>query len=126
MIKEVQIFQKNLQILNQENQTDPNKQITVIFRDEFGNLESGIDENGLYKEFMVELSTEIFNPKYGFFEITQGEKKLHLNPRSTFLVTENHDQVFESLGMILARCIKDNVFMNVRFTKLFLRYHFIL
>ena len=105
-----------------EHNSNPNKKITVIFRDEFGNLESGIDENGLYKEFMVELSTEIFNPKFGFFETTEGEKKLHLNPRSTFLVTENHDQVFESLGMILGRCIRDHVFMNVRFTRLFLRY----
>ena len=32
---------------------NPVKKIMIVFIDEFGNKEAGIDENGLYKEFMV-------------------------------------------------------------------------
>ena len=94
----------------------------IVFVDEFGNRESGIDENGLYKEFMVELTSEIFNPKYGFFATVKGDTHLHLNPRSMFMVTDNHDAIFESLGVILGKAIMDQVFLNIRFNRLFLRY----
>ena len=93
----------------------------IVFIDEFGNKEAGIDENGLYKEFMVELTTEIFNPKYGFFATVSGDNHLHLNSRSQFMVAENHDEVFENLGVILGKALMDQVFLNVRFNRLFLR-----
>ena len=100
---------------------NPVKKIMIVFIDEFGNKEAGIDENGLYKEFMVELTTEIFNPKYGFFTTVKGDNHLHLNSRSMFMVAENHDQIFESLGIILGKAILDQVFLNIRFNRLFLR-----
>jgi hypothetical protein len=100
---------------------NPTKRMMIIFIDEFGNKEAGIDENGLYKEFMVELTNEIFNPKYGFFSTVKGDNNLHLNSRSLFMVTDNHDLIFESLGIIIGKAIMDQVFLNIRFNRLFLR-----
>jgi hypothetical protein len=104
---------------------DFSSRIMIVFIDDYGNKESGIDENGLYKEFMVDLTTEIFNPKYGFFSTVNNNNDLHLNARSLFMVTDNHDQVFESLGIMLAKAITDQVFLNIRFNRLFLRYVFL-
>ena len=104
---------------------NPVRKILIVFIDEFGNKEAGIDDidqNGLYKEFMVEMTSEIFNSKYGFFTTVKGDNYLHLNSRSMFMVSENHDQIFESLGIILGKAILDQVFLDIRFNRLFLRY----
>lgn len=100
---------------------NPKSNIRIVFQDEFGNLESGIDENGLFKEFMVEFTNELFNPKYAFFETVVADGKLHFNSRSKVMIDDRHDETFENLGIILAKSILENVFLDVSFNKLFIR-----
>ena len=36
--------------------------VFVVFKDQFGHYEGGIDDGGLFKDFLSELSKEIFDP----------------------------------------------------------------
>jgi len=43
----------------------------VSFIDEFGKYEAGIDDGGLFKEFLSELSKVVFDPQKGLFMVTE-------------------------------------------------------
>jgi ubiquitin-protein ligase E3 C len=43
--------------------------LKVIYIDEFGMEEQGLDQGGLFKEFMNDLSKIIFNQNYGLFTL---------------------------------------------------------
>ena len=43
--------------------------VQVIFVDEHGMEEAGVDGGGLFKEFLTQLSKVAFNPIYGLFQV---------------------------------------------------------
>jgi hypothetical protein len=56
------------------------KQIVgVAFINEHGQQEEGRDAGGLFKEFLVDLSKQVFNPHYGLFLQTEKEQELYPN-----------------------------------------------
>lgn len=62
------------------------KQITgVVFINELGVQEEGRDAGGLFKEFLVSLAQQVFNPHYGLFLQTEKERELYPNAQSQLL-----------------------------------------
>ncbi|CAD7973177.1 unnamed protein product [Amoebophrya sp. A120] len=97
----------------------------VVFIDENGEQESGIDGGGLFKEFLLELSRSAFSPERGLFrETTDGERKLV--PRSlidTTMVYESERMslsMFHFLGKVVGKAIYENCLLEPQFSRVFL------
>lgn len=53
--------------------------VGVTFISDLGVQEEGHDAGGLFKEFLVNLAQIVFNPNYGLFLVTEGDKELYPN-----------------------------------------------
>ena len=92
----------------------------VVFVDEFGYFEQGIDAGGLFKEFLVELSKIIFDANYGLFKITD-DQTLYPNPESGHFLGPDHIPLFYFVGLVVGRAIYDNILIETQFSQFFLR-----
>jgi ubiquitin-protein ligase E3 C len=95
--------------------------LSVIFVDEFGQYEEGIDGGGLFKEFMTELLKIIFYPGYGLFKINEKEQSLYPNPESRQILGAEHLEYFYFVGLVVGRAIYDNILIDAEFAQFFLR-----
>jgi hypothetical protein len=50
-----------------------------VFEDVHGNVESGIDQGGLFKEFLTLITQQLFDPNYAYFQETEIDKTLYPN-----------------------------------------------
>lgn len=55
--------------------------LVILFYDQYGNIEEGIDDGGLFKEFLTELSKQVFDPQRGLFKLT-AEQTIYPNPNA--------------------------------------------
>lgn len=46
------------------------RKLSIVFVNEMGMEEVGIDAGGLFKELWTQLSAIAFNPEYGFFKVS--------------------------------------------------------
>lgn len=76
--------------------------IRVRFQNEFGLDEAGIDQDGVFKEFLEETITKVFNPSLNLFRTTN-ENLLYPSPMS--FLHENHLQLFEFVGKMLGKAV---------------------
>jgi len=93
-----------------------------------GVLEHGIDQGGLFKEFVTEVLTQGFNPNRSGLFMPSPRNTLYPNPKS-HLVDGNHLLIFEFLGRFLAKAIYDGVVVDAPLAGFFLskltgRYNF--
>ena len=101
--------------------TNPKKKIKITFLDEFGKYEAGIDEGGLYKDFLTEFTKEIFNPNYGYFMELKNSKELFINPSSEFWIEGDKNIIFQIIGLIIARCFYEGFTLNTIISRTFIR-----
>lgn len=85
--------------------------VRVVFVDEHGLPEAGIDERGLFKEFLEETLQEGFNPEFGLFRTTSEGNMLY--PSSSSNVHENHLALFEFLGRMVGRMLCDGMVVDL-------------
>ena len=84
--------------------------VYVIFLNESGQAEEGVDAGGLFKEFLTNLIDTVFNPNYGIFLQTENEKQLYPNAQSHHLFAHGEDaRVFHFLGRILGKAMYDGI-----------------
>lgn len=117
---------------------------SVQFVNQFGELEAGIDGGGLTKELLTALVSSVFIPSEenrtlnrGLQFFRQGTNyKLYCSPELFFKheyefqhpeeevqypVSESeYLEIVKFLGMILGKCLYDNVLLDVSFTSIFL------
>lgn len=74
--------------------------IRVKFINEQGLDEAGIDQDGVFKEFLEETIRKIFDPSLNLFKVTSEQR---LYPSSTSDVHENHLSLFEFVGKMLGK-----------------------
>ena len=94
--------------------------LEVRFIDVFGNPEEGIDAGGLFKEFWTSLSSEIFNPDYGLFSVTE-DQCLYPNPDSELFFGKEHLAMFYLVGRVLGKAISEKITVEPQFAEFFLR-----
>jgi len=92
----------------------------VTFIDEFGNYEAGIDDGGLFKEFLSELTKVVFDPLKGLFKVTK-EQVVYPNPNSEFLVGKKHLEYFYFIGSAVGRALYEGILLETKFATFFLR-----
>eukprot|EP01119_Soliformovum_irregulare_P019061 TRINITY_DN5968_c0_g1_i1.p1 TRINITY_DN5968_c0_g1~~TRINITY_DN5968_c0_g1_i1.p1 ORF type:complete len:991 (-),score=293.49 TRINITY_DN5968_c0_g1_i1:21-2588(-) len=80
--------------------------------------EMGIDGGGVFKEFITQLIQTAYAPTYGLFRETP-ERFLYPNPSAVDFNSEASKQ-FEFLGKLLAKCIYENILVELPFANFFL------
>eukprot|EP00501_MAST-03F_sp_TOSAG23-6_P002257 GSMAST32.ASY1.ANO1.2357.1 assembled CDS len=96
------------------------KRISVTFIASNGIQEKGQDLGGLFKELWNSISEVAFDPFYGLFKLTD-DGLLYPNPDSEKAIGENTEDNFEFLGQILGKALYENLVVQPRFARHFLR-----
>lgn len=91
--------------------------IRVKFVNEQGLMEAGIDQDGVFKEFLEESLSKIFNPELNLFKLTEDQK---LYPSPTSSMHENHIALFEYVGRLLGKAVYEGIVVEVHFASFFL------
>ena len=93
--------------------------IRVQFINAQGLEEAGVDGGGLFKDFLNDLISESFNPKFGLF-IETPERTLYPNPASAIHAGPRHLEYFYFLGAILGKACYDGILLDVPLAGFFL------
>lgn len=91
--------------------------VKVKFVNEQGLEEAGIDERGVFKEFLEQAVKLAFDPQLNLFKASSDG---HLYPSQTSHVQENHIALFEFVGKILGKAIYEGIVVDVPFALFFL------
>lgn len=83
--------------------------IRVRFVNEQGLDEAGIDQDGVFKEFLEETIKRVFDPSLNLFKATS-ENRLYPSPTSS--MQDNHLQLFEFVGRMLAKAVYEVPFIQ--------------
>lgn len=76
--------------------------VRVRFINRQGLDEAGIDQDGVFKEFLEETIKQVFSPSLNLFKVTC-DNRLYPSP-SSFL-QENHLLLFEFIGRMLGKAV---------------------
>lgn len=91
--------------------------IRVRFINEQGLDEAGIDQDGVFKEFLEETIKRVFDPSLNLFRATSEER---LYPSPTSYMQDNHLQLFEFVGRMLGKAVYEGIVVDVPFASFFL------
>ncbi|XP_054008078.1 ubiquitin-protein ligase E3B isoform X2 [Hylaeus anthracinus] len=90
--------------------------IRVRFVNEQGLAEAGIDQDGVFKEFLEETIKKVFDPSLNLFKTTT-ENRLYPSPTSS--MQDNHLQLFEFVGRMLGKAVYEGIVVDVPFASFF-------
>jgi hypothetical protein len=90
--------------------------VSVRFQSAEGVEEAGIG-HGVFKEFLTVLAKHAFDPSKGFFTEM---KNRELFPNLDYINTEDCEEVFEFLGLIVAKAILEGTLLQSVFSQCFL------
>ncbi|KAH7957703.1 hypothetical protein HPB52_021913 [Rhipicephalus sanguineus] len=79
--------------------------------------EAGIDQDGVFKEFLEETIKRVFDPSLNLFRATSEQR---LYPSPTSYIHENHLSLFEFVGKMLGKAVYEGIVVDVPFASFFL------
>ncbi|RZF42672.1 hypothetical protein LSTR_LSTR001467 [Laodelphax striatellus] len=91
--------------------------IRVRFINEQGLDEAGIDQDGVFKEFLEETIKKVFDPSLNLFRVTSEER---LYPSPTSHIQDNHLLLFDFVGRMLGKAVYEGIVVDVPFAMFFL------
>lgn len=103
----------------------------VSFINEHGLSEAGIDQNGVFKEFMETLMTKLFSADFGLFKWTgveeSNETENEISERCCFpsnlsYLHENHLELFKFAGQMMAKALYEGLVLDIPLAVFFLRH----
>lgn len=103
-------------------------QLQIIFFNEYGGREAGIDGGGITKEFLNSVATEGFNPNNGLFKETPSDNQMYPNDEiymklsKGIEVEEQREKLnyLKFLGQLIGKCFYENVLISLSFAPFFL------
>lgn len=92
--------------------------VEIVFIDQFGQPEAGIDGGGVFKEFLTTLTRQVFDTDRGLWR-TNERQELYPNPHS---YARQADQLewYTFLGRILGKALYDGILVDVKLASFFL------
>lgn len=117
-IRRDHILEDSFSQLNALAEEDLRGVIRIIFVNELGVEEAGIDGGGIFKDFMENITQAAFDIQYGLFKET-ADHLLYPNPGSG-LMHEQHLQYFHFLGTLLAKAMFEGILIDIPFATFFL------
>ncbi|CAO1637619.1 unnamed protein product [Parajaminaea phylloscopi] len=94
------------------------QRVEIIFIDQWGMQEAGIDGGGVFKEFLTSLIREAFDTDRGLWKATD-QQELFPNPASYARQAEQL-QWYAFLGRVLGKALYEGILVDVRFASFFL------
>ncbi|KAL3269176.1 hypothetical protein HHI36_008261 [Cryptolaemus montrouzieri] len=91
--------------------------IRVRFINEQGLDEAGVDQDGVFKEFLEETLKKVIDPSLNLFKTTS-EERLYPSPIS--YLQDNHLGLFEFVGRMLGKAVYEGIVVDVPFASFFL------
>ncbi len=91
--------------------------IRVKFVNVQGLDEAGIDQDGVFKEFLEETIKKVFDPGLNLF-CTTSDERLYPSPLSH--MTDNHLHLFEFVGKMIGKAVYEGIVVDVPFAPFFL------
>ena len=91
--------------------------VRVRFVNMQGLDEAGIDQDGVFKEFLEETIKKVFDPGLNLF-CTTSEERLYPSPLSH--MTDNHLDLFEFVGKMIGKAVYEGIVVDVPFASFFL------
>ena len=91
--------------------------IIVKFINDHGLDEAGIDQDGVFKEFLEETIKRVFDPALNLFSSTSEQ---HLYPSPTSRLHEDHLSLFNFVGKMVGKAVYEGMVVNVPFATFFL------
>uniref|UniRef100_A0A8D8R4E0 Ubiquitin-protein ligase E3B n=1 Tax=Cacopsylla melanoneura TaxID=428564 RepID=A0A8D8R4E0_9HEMI len=91
--------------------------VRVRFINVQGLDEAGIDQDGVFKEFLEETIKCVFDPGLNLFKVTSEER---LYPSPTSYLHDSHLQLFEFVGRMLGKAVYEGIVVDVPFASFFL------
>ncbi|KAF2744173.1 hypothetical protein M011DRAFT_470833 [Sporormia fimetaria CBS 119925] len=121
--------------------SDLKNPIRIIFQDQFGAAEAGIDGGGVTKEFLTSVTNRAFEPSGSIdMFVTNDQHLLYPNPSALEELKESLKQAglapgsdvyrdeildllrrYEFLGRIIGKCMYEGILVDVNFAPFFLR-----
>lgn len=92
--------------------------IRVKMVNEFGLSEAGIDQDGVFKEFLLDVIKKILNPEFNLFQVTSDQQ---LYPSSCSYYIEDHLKMFQFVGKLIGKAVYEGHVIDVEFAPFFLR-----
>lgn len=95
--------------------SDLRKRVYVVFENDFGAVEAGIDARGLFKEFIQTLAERVFAPGPGalFAMTAAGDQGLYPNPQR---VSSADAQQFAFAGKLLGKALFEGLVIQPQFS----------
>lgn len=94
------------------------KPLEIIFVDQFGQPEAGIDGGGLFKEFLTSLVREAFDTNRGLWKATDAQE-LYPNPH-TYATSSDQLEWYEFLGRVIGKALYEGILVDAKFAGFFL------
>ncbi|GMR42452.1 hypothetical protein PMAYCL1PPCAC_12647 [Pristionchus mayeri] len=85
--------------------------IRVKFVNQQGLDEAGIDQDGVFKEFLELTLKAVFNPNLSLFAFTSAGQ---LHPSTMSYIQENHLDLFRFVGKMLAKAVYEGIVVDVQ------------
>ena len=114
------IFEDSFAVYQSHQHFDATRRFKVVFVDQNGMEEIGIDAGGLFKEFLTKLTECIFDPQFAFFIETEVDRKQYPNVLSAYEDPENYRKYYQFIGMIVGKALYEGVLLKCRFARFFL------
>lgn len=92
--------------------------IEIVFMDQFGLEEAGIDGGGVFKEFLTSLVREAFDTDRGLWRATE-QQEIYPNP-ARYARQSEQLQWYGFLGRVLGKALYEGILVDVRFASFFL------
>ena len=96
------------------------RDLKSIIRVKFVNVqgldEAGIDQDGVFKEFLEETIKKVFDPDLNLFCASSDER---LYPSPTSHLTDNHLALFEFVGKMIGKAVYEGIVVDVPFALFF-------
>ena len=86
--------------------------VKVAFISSLGYEEAGIDQRGVFKEFLEETCKKAFASELNFFQ-RNGDGRVCISPSSHF--QENHLQYFYYFGRVLGKALYEGNILDIPF-----------
>lgn len=83
--------------------------------------EDGVDAGGVTREWLQELSKQIFNPDYALFRTTAADR-ITYQPNRASAINPDHLQYFKFVGRIIGKALFDNRLLDCYFTRSFYKH----
>ncbi|KRY69971.1 Ubiquitin-protein ligase E3B, partial [Trichinella pseudospiralis] len=93
--------------------------VRVKFINEQGLDEPGIDQDGVFKEFLEEVIKNIFDPALNLFKLTS---EGHLYPSPTSYIHENYLLLFEFIGKMLGKAVYEGICVDILLASFFINH----